>query len=173
MDFDDEIEEANEPNLRVLPPVLLLSTQTKCWKCGDTIKAVALAAHALEEDGEQVGDLGDTDEMFVLSDVDSMPDDLLQELTARNPRYGKRHSHSAGATYYVNNCACGTFTGDFYLHMEPDGAFFPTTTEVAAGITVERLAIAEPVMLSASWGTGTGNFILAHARVIDAPRKEN
>jgi len=51
MDIDDDYADEGEPTLRVLPPLLLLSAQTKCWKCGQPVKAVALAAHALEEDG--------------------------------------------------------------------------------------------------------------------------
>ena len=34
MDFDDELEAVEEPNLRFFPPLLLLNTYTKCWKCG-------------------------------------------------------------------------------------------------------------------------------------------
>jgi len=169
MDIDDDYADEGEPTLRVLPPLLLLSAQTRCWKCGQPVKAVALAAHALEEDGEQVGDPADTADMLVLTDVDFMPPEVLHELVQRNPNYSKRYSHTAGDSYFANNCDCGTFTGDFYLHMEPGGAFFPTTVEEAAGITVERLAFKEPIDLGAAWGSGTGDFILAHARVIDAP----
>lgn len=164
-DYDDD----GEPTLRVLPPLLLLSAQTRCWKCGKSVKAVALAAHALEEDGQQVGNAADASGMFVLSSVDDMPEAVFGELVQRNPNFGRRSSNTAGESYFVNNCDCGTFTGDFYLHAEPGGAFFPTTVEEAAGITVERLPFNEPLEFGASWGAGIGEFILAHARVITAP----
>jgi len=167
-DYEEEYEDG-ESTLRVLPPLLLLSAQTTCWKCGKPMKAVALAVHALEEDGELIGETSDTSDMFILSNVDAMPVAVLQELVQRNPNYRKRHSRTAGDSYFANNCDCGTFTGDFYLHAEPGGAFFPTTTEEAAEITVERLALKEPMDFGASWGAGTGDFILAHAKVIDAP----
>lgn len=163
-DYDDD----GEPALRVLPPLLLLSAETRCWKCGKSVMAVALAAHALEEDGQRVGDAADTSDMFVLTSVDAMPEEVLSELVQRNPNFGRRYSNAAGESYFVNNCNCGTFTGDFYLHAEPGGAFFPTTVEEAAGITVECLPFKEPLEFGASWGAGTGEFILAHARVITA-----
>lgn len=172
MDIDDDFEDDHgdgEPRLRVLPPLLLLSAQTTCWKCGEPMTAVALAAHALEEDGELIGEPSDTSDMFILSNVDTIPAAVLQKLVQRNPNYRKRHSRTAGDNYFANNCDCGTFTGDFYLHAEPGGAFFPTTIEEAAEITVERLPFKEPADFGASWGSGTGDFILAHAKVMKAP----
>ncbi|MBS0340659.1 MAG: hypothetical protein JSS56_09030 [Proteobacteria bacterium] len=170
-DFDPEDfePEDREPPLRVLPPLLLLSTETACWKCGRPMKAVALAAHALEEDGERVGDVDDTSDMLILRGVSGMPDEVLKELVRRNPSYGKRYSGTAADSYFANNCDCGTFIGDFYLHAEPGGAFFPTSETEAGTIIVEYLPSQEPVEIHGTWGAGVGDFILAHANVKRQP----
>lgn len=170
---DDDREVPHELNLRVFPPLLILSAETICWNCKQPMKAVAAGAYAVEDDGEKMGDVEDTSDMFVLSDVGAMPDEVLQELVRRNPNFERRHSRTAGSVYYANACpACTRITGDFYLHMEPGGPFFPTTVDEAAAITVERVSFPQPLLFGGTWGHGTGDFILSHAKVVDVSRDD-
>lgn len=170
MDYDDNLEEQPEANLRLFSPLLLLSATTSCWHCKAPFTAVAVGAHAIEDDGEAMGELTETDDMFIIRELDVMPEALLAELTARNPSYRREHSNTVGGSYYANTCPeCDRLTGDFFLHAQPGGAFFPTSTAEAAAIKVERLKFPEPVLVGGTWGYGTGDFILAHADVVDAP----
>lgn len=165
MDYPDDVDEEPEANLVVFPPLLLLSASTTCWNCKKQMIAVALGAHALVEDGETVGDIADTHDMFVLSNVDVLPPEVFEEIVLRNPHLERRHSHMAGTSYLANVCPhCDRLTGDFYLHAEPGGAFFPTTIEEASRISVEHLPLPGPVNIGGSWGYGTGEFILSHAK---------
>lgn len=172
MDYDDADEAADqaEANLRLFPPILLLSAAASCWHCKAAFTAVALGAHAIEDDGEAMGEVTETDDMFIIRELDVMPEALLAELTARNPSFRRQHSNTVCGSYYANTCPeCDRLTGDFFLHAQPGGAFFPTSTAEAAAIKVERLQFPEPVLVGGTWGYGTGDFILAHAAVVNAP----
>jgi hypothetical protein len=170
MHHEDESAAAPQPNLRLFSPLLILSARAKCWHCIGELTAVGLGAHALEEEGEVEGNVAETGDMFTIRELDVLPDDVMAELVARNPGFKRQHSNTAGSSYYGNTCPhCGKLTGDFYLFAQPGGAFFPTTEADAAGIKVERLAFPEPVAIGGSWGYGIGEFILAHATVVDAP----
>jgi hypothetical protein len=39
----------------------------------------------------------------------------------------------------MNHCSCGAKLGDFYLHNEPGGAFFPTSESTAREIELKRI----------------------------------
>lgn len=169
-DEADEVDDQAEANLRLFPPLLLLSATTSCWHCKAAFTAVALGAHAIEEDGQAMGEVTETDDMFIIRELDVIPEALLAELTARNPSYRRQHSNTVGGAYYANTCPdCDRLTGDHFLHAQPGGAFFPTSTAEAAAIRVERLQFPEPVLVGGTWGYGTGDFILAHTAVVNAP----
>lgn len=125
MNYAADTDDEPEANLLVFPPLLMLKASTTCWNCKEQMIAVALGVHALVEDGETMGDVGDVHGMFVLSNVE-----VLEEIVLRNPHLQSRHSHTAGNSYLANVCPnCDRITDDFYLHAEPGGAFFPTTIE--------------------------------------------
>ena len=50
------------------------------------------------------------------------------------------YSKTAGARYFMNHCQhCGAKLGDFFMHSEPGGAFFPTSPAQANKMTLFRI----------------------------------
>lgn len=146
-------------------PLYLLTSSEPCWKCGTPQSVNAVAVHNLLEDGELVVDEGDETELLVLSDIVQMPFEVFKYVAQRNHRYMKRHSRTAGEVYYANTCECGANFGDFYLHSEPGGAFFPATDEEASAIQLELMPFSGSLPFDCSYSVGVGQHILEHAQL--------
>jgi len=133
-------------------PFYLLRSSEDCWKCGTSCRVVALASGAGEP--------------FMLSSIESMPDEFLLAITAIHPDYELRYSQMVGSRYFMNTCKCGAHFGDFYLFSEPGGAFFPTEDDEAAEIEVIELPFHGSYPIACSPGIGTGGIILRHGKRI-------
>ena len=92
------------------------------------------------------------------------PFPVFKFVAQRNYRYMKRHSRTAGETYYANTCECGANFGDFYLFSEPGGAFLPDSDEAAASIQLETLPFTGTLRFASSYSVGIGEYILRHAK---------
>src|SRR5688572_30737122 len=99
--------------VRVSCPLFLLTTTAACWKCGTAQLVTGLGSHRVVEDGMFFGDEGDTSELVLLSNVEVMPQEVLDYVEAANPRYAQPQSNTARSTYYANTCECGALFGDF------------------------------------------------------------
>ena len=156
--------------LLISPPVYALEAPTSCWHCGVNAKAVALACINLEEPGEKVSsieEIGGKDEPLILSDLKKVPDLLLGQLRVIQPHIEWRFSRTAGDSYWANICPhCGALFGDFYLHSEPGGAFFPEDNEAASQILIHELKLSGPIEIDASWSLGIGGFIFKRGQRI-------
>ncbi|MGH8532129.1 MAG: hypothetical protein ACREV1_05205 [Gammaproteobacteria bacterium] len=128
--------------LQVHCPLYLLTSFEPCWKCGRPQTVVAIGAHCLDDDGDEIGDAGVQADLIFLNNIASMPFQVFKYIAQRNHRYVKRHSRTAGSTYYANTCECGVNFGDFYLFSEPGGAFFPETEADAARIKYHQMPFA-------------------------------
>ena len=106
----------------------------------------------------------DADEPIILDYIAQMPQVILDYIRRVHPRYEKRTSQMAGCAYYMNTCSCGAQFGDFYLHSEPGGAFFPDSEEQASQITIEELPFTGTFDFVCGYGIGTGAFIFEHAQ---------
>ncbi|PUD98353.1 MAG: hypothetical protein C3L25_12695 [Candidatus Sedimenticola endophacoides] len=106
-------------------------------------------------------------EVFILSDVVTLPSNILEYLRNRVPSFKLKYSKTVGAKYYANTCpSCGMLSGDFYLHSEPGAPFFPMDEEEAAQLFLTEVPIEEPVIIQAGLHTGTGELIVKHAQRI-------
>ena len=150
--------------LQVHCPLFLLTSSEPCWKCGAVQKVNAIGTHAIRDGDEELADAGDTSELFLLSNIVEMPFPVFKFVAQRNYRYMKRHSRTAGETYYANTCECGANFGDFYLFSEPGGAFFPDSDEAAASIQLETLPFTGTLKFASSYSVGIGEYILRHAK---------
>lgn len=64
----------------------------------------------------------------------------------------------------MNHCtSCGAQLGDFYMHSEPGGAFFPITPAAARVIRLRRLQVAGRPTITGSPSMVHPNLILEHA----------
>ncbi|MDR6936008.1 DUF5710 domain-containing protein [Luteibacter sp. 3190] len=108
----------------------VVSGETHCWKCHQPTTVHALAVppghEILVSDDE--GDRWEPQEylqfLMYLTEVD---DGALAELRKRCPLLGMDYSKTTGSHYWMNHCRhCRMKQGDFSLHCEPGGAFYPT-----------------------------------------------
>ncbi|MGB0718484.1 MAG: hypothetical protein ACPGO7_04050 [Alphaproteobacteria bacterium] len=128
--------------------------------------AVALVAPKVDEvDANEDGT--ENDEICVLSDIVALPKQVLEYLQRRVPTFQLRYSKTVGEKYYANTCPrCGMLSGDFFLHSEPGGPFFPMDEADASLLYLTEIPIESPVYIQAAFHTGVGNLIINHARRI-------
>ena len=148
----------------LLPSVYSVEAKAACWKCDRSSRVATVAAESFlmrDEPGQLV-----EPDLYLFSEIEYMPRALVEAMREVNPGYRKRFSKTAGAAYYMYHCACGAQLGDFYMHSEPGGAFFPTTLEAARAILLRGLEIQTPLAITGSPSMVYPNFSLEHARRI-------
>ncbi len=138
------------------PPLFLASTTIACWRCGADMPAVGLIAPKVPDN---------EDEVCILSDITELPPSVLAFVQKRFPTFKRKFSKTTRTEYYANTCPkCGILSGDFYLHSEPGGPFFPESEADAACLTVEQIPLEGPIEVEAGLGMGGGDLILEHGK---------
>lgn len=112
----------------------LVKSLGRCWKCGGDADAYCLASDGFESDGYFHEDF-----FVTYGFLHTIPTMLAAYFRANCPSYYVDYSRMAGGTYCMNHCSCGAKLGDFYLHDEPDGAFFPTSEKVARTVMLKQM----------------------------------
>ena len=139
-------------NFRINPPLYLASTTIKCWNCGADLPAVGLIAQTVPETD---------DEVCMLSSITELPLPVLHFIQKQFPSFKRAFSKTTKSEYFANTCPhCCALSGDFYLHSEPGGPFFPETEEDAACLTVEEIPMDGPIEVCADLSVGGGEMIL-------------
>jgi hypothetical protein len=147
----------NDGRLQLDPPLHLVTGEIGCWRCGAVMPVVAI----LCENAEGPEDIGP----YILSNTAELPHVLITFVQRRCPTYRLTYSKTVGGKYYANNCPkCGVISGDFYLHSEPGGPFFPTDQDEASSLTVETIPVTERCFARTGFGYGTGHLILQYAK---------
>ena len=104
-------------------------------------------------------------ETCILSNIRSLPGPMRMFIQKRFPSFRLKYSKTTESEYYANTCPkCGMLSGDFYLHSEPGGPFFPTSEEEAALLTLEEIPMEGPDEVESGWGVGTADLILKHGK---------
>lgn len=145
----------------LLPPVYAVESRTTCWRCDReprvaTVAAESFIAHGESEEPVELG-------LYLFSGIEYLPRELLEAMRRVNAGYRKRFSKTAGASHYMNHCICGAQLGDFYMHSEPGGAFFPTTPQAARAIRLLRLEVQGPLAITGDPSIVIPNIVLEHA----------
>lgn len=149
-----------DDRLKILPPLYLVSTEFDCWKCGEKMPVLALLAPNVENTYEDTGN-----EACVLTDIVDLPDEILHFMQERAPNFKLTYSKTLDYEYYANTCpSCGILSGDFHLHLKPDGPFFPISEEEASLLILTEVPIQSPVRIDSGYHIGTGDLILHNAR---------
>lgn len=156
------LPEARKAGLQISPPIYVVESSSCCWSCGCETPVIALAADHLE--GEEQEAEGEEGCLLLLSNVEYLPAELFHLLVPKYPFFRKRYSKTAGARYFMNHCSCAAPQGDFFLHSEPGGAFFPTSPEEVARIVLRQLPVAGPLRVEASCGQLYPDLISSGAR---------
>ncbi|MBI3713792.1 MAG: hypothetical protein HY253_12650 [Burkholderiales bacterium] len=106
-------------------------------------------------------------ELCVLSDVVTLPKDVIDYVQKRVPTFQLKYSKTTQSKYYANTCpSCGVLSGDFFLHSEPGDPFFPTSEIEAAQLFLTEIPLSRPVCIEAGFHVGTGELILECAKRI-------
>lgn len=151
-----------EGKTELVPPVHIVESATECWRCARVSSVATVAAESFVPRGES-GEPVETD-LYVFSGIEYLPEELVEEVRKVSPGYRRRFSKTAGVSYYMNHCAsCNAPFGDFYMHSEPGGAFFPTTPRAARAIRLRRLAVSGRPTITGSPSMVHPNLILEHA----------
>ena len=132
-------------NIHSTAPYIAIS-DVNCWRCGNQVRVICLFCEAATVDGEARDNL-------VVSNMTDASESLLNVLRAY-PHFRPSHSRTADFAYFANHCErCGAMQGDFYLHSEPGGAFFPESAADAARITFMPIDV--PIDCEGSEGYST------------------
>lgn len=122
-------------------------SHTSCWKCQQLTKVFAFILP--EEHQEYVfsdyegedGYWSNYDAIGTMSNVTGLELSVWKRLQTFTQLYKPAYSKQAGGRYFMNHCEhCNATQGDFFMHNEPGGAFFPTTVAEAERITVYQIA---------------------------------
>ena len=105
----------------------IVESVESCWKCGSGTPVICVFCDGGEIEGDDWG-------RFSVSNLTAFNEPVRKALQLF-PYFRLAKSKSADASYYANHCSrCGSLQGDFYLHSEPGGAFFPETRQDYAHI---------------------------------------
>jgi len=137
----------------------LVSGETICWKCHRPTAVHALAVPPGHEilicdDG---GDRWETQDylqfLLYLTEVDS---GALAQLRKRCPHWKLDYSKTTESSYWMNHCRhCRMKQGDFSLHGEPGGTFYPTDEAELRRLVFHR--VDQPLLACA--GTSFSTFL--------------
>jgi hypothetical protein len=126
-----------------LTEAYVAAARTRCWKCRASIDVVCLYCQRGTIDGEPYDE-------FSVSHVTAINESLRRQL-AHWPSFRFAFSRADGFRYLANHCTrCGALQGDYFLHCEPNGAFF--TLKGAPRGVVTLTPLAGPVRLSGDEG---------------------
>lgn len=144
MPFKRWIENVPKPSARpatqtMFAPLWLMTSKESCYRCHKNSVVFAITSQAIED--YDIGDENDvhyqmhrTDKNHYvsISNLEHVDERIGQYLARAVPNYRIDYSKTQNARVYMNHCEhCQTKLGDFYMHNEPGGAFYPDSYEDA------------------------------------------
>lgn len=120
----------------LIAPIYLRRSTEACYKCHKDTEVFCLGVSAIREvevddDGTVYRHENDNQPDLVnVNNLEQLDARLVAALARQAPRYRLDYSQTQRAQVWINHCEhCNAKLGDFFLHNEPDGAFFPTSAE--------------------------------------------
>lgn len=119
-----------------------------CWKCARPTSVYAIALPPSHSTCEII-EIGEDDiNVWMVHDVpaiiaylDAIIEPSPEKLREIAPHYFPDFSKTTESSYWMNHCEhCGMKQGDFELHHEPAGAFFPMDAKAAANINYHQMS---------------------------------
>lgn len=142
----------------------IAETDKSCWKCSETTMVYAILlpiGHEtldFDEDEEEVWFRNE--DTTILHYVTNLPPSVAARMNAYAPGYRPDFSKTTESTYWMNHCAsCGMKQGDFDMHCEPAGAFFPMNEQSARQIALHEIHEDFSCSASASYGENFFDFM--------------
>ncbi len=151
--FSRWLTHAEESSQILVAPIWLMRSEENCWKCGHLSAVFCIASQGVVdiEDGGpyRVENSG----VIFISDLESIDVRIEPLLKTHATRYRPDFSKTQGMRLWMNHCEkCGIKMGDFFMHQEPGGAFFPTTPSEEARLSPTLLFERGRFKFSGSFG---------------------
>ncbi|MDN3525293.1 DUF5710 domain-containing protein [Halomonas sabkhae] len=150
----NDFELEHEPEFLVRSPYYyVMESLSDCWKCNALTRVFSFK---LPEEHEEFQYIEDDEEEFTLtrglgewkshghrgtvSNAHSLSPRVVKQMRRFTESFKLAYSKTAGSRYFMNHCQhCGAKLGDFFMHSEPGGAFFPTSPEQANKMILFRI----------------------------------
>lgn len=143
-------------SLTLKQEIYLLRSWEKCYKCGNTADVFCLAADGLIDHETD----SDFKQFFTFHYLTSVSQKIKNLFKKHSPTYYFDYSKQTESSYFMNHCKCGAKLGDFFLHQEPGGAFFPMSLEEARNnVTMHQIQTSEPVRINSTYGVSDTDFV--------------
>lgn len=118
-------------------PIYLIVSDEKCYRCSISAPVYSLAATNVKNNNDKL-----INHFTILNYIEDLPQTLISLLKPISDSYYKSFSKTTKSKYYNNHCIhCQTMFGDFFMHCEPNGAFFPTSVTAAKKISLIELPL--------------------------------
>jgi hypothetical protein len=120
----------------------IAQAEDTCWKCGELTHMYSFllpAGYQSFERGEDHVDAWYTNEgRSMVSYVTDLLPTVAARIKAITRHYYLDFSKTTNSSYWMNHCEhCGMKQGDFAMHCEPGGAFFPIDEEAVSSIRLQ------------------------------------
>ncbi len=135
------------------------------WKCSHEEKVITISCFQFGDGEMETLNLIDSElknaTLLILTNITRLPPELSQYFDKKHPLFEIHYSKTNREYYYMNTCSrCHAHFGDYFLHSEPSGSFFPMSKKKASTIMTEDLPINKNVEIEASDTIESGDIIL-------------
>lgn len=154
----------NDDGLIVTSPIFLLTSTQACNLCGKENSIAAIATLNLSDPGDESFTQNMAGEGFLLTDVESLPDDLLAAILEYHPNYRLEFSSTMGYDYYMSVCGCGAHYGDHFVHQQLLDLAFREPSKLG----IEKLPINGAFQISCGWSSSSSVTDLLR-KVLEVP----
>ena len=131
-DFQHWIDKS-KVSVIIKSPVSIALNSSDCYKCANKTAVISLASnnfYYLNTDENEDEKWFRADGLSFFSMPVCIENELAGKINRLFPNYKIAYSKTAESSYWANHCEhCGALQGDFFLHSEPGGAFFPLEIE--------------------------------------------
>lgn len=131
-DFQQWIDKS-KVSVIIKSPVSIALNSSDCYKCANKTAVISLASsnfYYLSTDENENEKWFRADGLSFFSMPVFIENELAVKINGLFPNYKIAYSKTVESNYWANHCEhCGALQGDFFLHSEPGGAFFPLEIE--------------------------------------------
>lgn len=140
----------HEPEFFIRSPYYyIVESVSDCWKCHQSTAVFSFVLPEEHEEFQYIDD--DTEEPMqgewqvvgnrgTALNVNNLSPAVLKRIYQFTKNFKLTYSKMADSHYFMNHCQyCNAKLGDFFMHSEPGGAFFPMTPEHACQMILFRI----------------------------------